>query len=73
MKLSRNFLTNHVGELLITDAGEYAKPAKVFMVRWDSAAGNFVAARVPYIRSDSTPGELEHATFAPIDLPPLNP
>jgi hypothetical protein len=71
LKLSRSFLKDHVGELVIAQAGEIPAPnTKLFFVRWDSANTNFV------IRPLSLPtkyeGRFEHVTFAPIDLPPLD-
>jgi len=65
------FFTNCVGDLLITDAGEQSVPqqAKFFIVHWDAANTNFAITKSAYKRSDGTSGELEHVTFAPIDLP----
>jgi hypothetical protein len=63
-KLSATYLTNYVGDLLITDAGEVSPQGKLFIVHWDAATTNFVVRR---IRST---GGFEHVTFAPIDLPP---
>jgi hypothetical protein len=73
VKLSRNYLTNHVGDLLITHAGEYGPPGKLFIVRWNAAITNFTAIPVPYKRPDNSDGQFEHVTFAPIDFPPLTP
>jgi hypothetical protein len=66
MKLSRAFLANYVGDLLITQAGEFAQGGKLFIVHWDGTG--FVVRSIPYIRYGS-PGHLEHVTFAPINLP----
>jgi hypothetical protein len=73
-KLSRNYLTNFVGQLLITDAGEFGGGAgKVFVVKWDSGSGQFTKLPIPYRRRDGGSGELEHVTFAPLSLPVLPP
>ena len=66
-KLSANYFANHVGDLLITQAGEVFFGAKLFIVHWDNATSSFVTLSVPY-----NDGFFEHATFAPIDLPPKN-
>jgi hypothetical protein len=70
VKFSADYLTNYVGELLITEAGENAPPGKFFVVHWDAASTNFIARRFPYKHANGTDGRLEHATFAPIELPP---
>jgi len=70
VKLSANYLTNFVGDLLITEAGEGGfTPAKLFILHWDSATTNFVTRRIPYIRPNGSSGAFEHVTFAPIELP----
>ncbi len=69
LKLSRALLTNYVGDLLITQAGEKDSFSpfnpKLFIVHWDSTNSIFVT------RSISGPGGtvFEHVTFAPIDIP----
>ncbi len=68
LKLSRNYLTNFIDDIVVTQAGEPPAPgAKLFFVHWDST--NFV------VRSLSLPdkyaGRFEHVTFAPISLPPV--
>jgi len=74
VKLHKQYLTNVVGQLLITDAGERT-PAdgKVFVVKWNPAISNFTAASIQYRRPNGTIGKLEHVTFSPIDFPTLNP
>ena len=71
VKLSKNYLTNYVGDLLITDAGENVNPhlGKLFIVHWDAAATNFTTRRITYKRADGDNGRFEHVTFAPIELP----
>jgi hypothetical protein len=74
VKLSRNYLTNYVGDLLITDAGETA-PASgaVFILHWDANTTNFAVKTLNYFRPNGARGKLEHATFSPIDFPTLTP
>ena len=65
LKLRKDYFTNYVGSLLITQAGEYFGPPKLFVVQWNSATTNFV------IHTITGPGQFEHVTFAPINLPVL--
>ena len=69
LKLSRKWLTNYWGDLLITDAGEASAQAKLFIVHWDSTNSSFVTR--PISLPSSVGGRLEHVTFAPIDIPAL--
>jgi hypothetical protein len=70
MKLPAVYFTNYVGQLLITKEGDnHSIPGKLFIVGWDGATGNFVLNSITYIRPDGTAGLLEHAAFAPIDIP----
>jgi hypothetical protein len=71
LELSATLLTNYVGSLLLTQAGEYEveHPGAVFIVNWTGT--RFVARRISYLRADNSIGRLEHATFAPIQLPIL--
>jgi hypothetical protein len=71
MKLPASYLTNHVGDLLVTQAGEGGVPARLFVLHWDVATANFVTTSIRYFRPDGFNGHFEHVTFAPIDLPPL--
>ncbi len=70
LKLSSNLLNNYVGDLLVTQAGEYDQnhPPRLFIVHWESTTTNFVT------RSITLPATFagtffEHVTFAPINLP----
>jgi hypothetical protein len=74
-KLSRSYLTNFVGQLLITEAGEFggANEGKVFVVKWNSGSGQFEKLPIAYRRRDGGAGILEHVTFAPLSLPVLPP
>ena len=71
LKLSKSILTNYVGDLVITQAGEYNpavqqewKPKLVF-VHWDGSKFVTRSLTLPYV----FPGGFEHVTFAPIELP----
>jgi len=68
LKVSRNLLTNYVGDLLITQSGDGFPngPGVLFIVGWNESAQNF------FIKSRfSTPNQsrFEHVTFAPVSLP----
>ncbi len=67
LKLPASLLTNFVGDLLVTQAGEMSDGARLFIVHWDSGAGNFVVRRISL---NWTYAQFEHVTFAPIDIPP---
>jgi hypothetical protein len=69
VKLAASYLTNYVGDLLITDAGEVAAPAKLFIIHWDAVTSHFEIHRIRYYRTDGSNGRFEHVTFAPIDIP----
>ena len=71
MKLSKTLLTNYVGSLLITQAGEpdpVNQPAKLFIVTWTSVKTNFDTRSITCV-APKAPSQLEHVTFAPITLP----
>jgi hypothetical protein len=70
LKLSRTLLSNHVGDLLVTQAGEGSNPAKLSIVHWDGT--NFVIRNILY-PSAYYGGHFEHVTFAPLDLPSSSP
>ena len=67
---SRDYFTNYVGDLLILDAGDGGSSSngKIYVLKWDVASNSFLTRRLL-----SFPGPLEHATFAPVNLPPLTP
>ena len=72
VKLSHSVLTNYVGDLLVTQAGEIIPPeptAQLFIVHWSGT--NFVTRAISYYRADGTRGHFEHVTFAPINIPSL--
>lgn len=69
VKVSRDYFTNYVGQLLVTQEGSsLSDPARFFAVRWNAATTNFVTR---HILNYSAP--LEHVTFAPVNLPPVTP
>jgi hypothetical protein len=71
LKLDARYLTDFVGDLLVTDSGEFSLPADdalLYVLHWDPAQNIFIAhnIRLDGFRSQS---RIEHVTFAPIDLP----
>jgi hypothetical protein len=66
MKLSRTWLTNYGGQLLITQGGEAGALARLFIVRWNGT--EFVAQCIPYFRFCGDNPNLEHSTFAPMNI-----
>jgi len=74
VKLSRNYFTNNIGDLLIVKEGGVngGGEARLYVVRWDGT--NFVSKYIPYntatiTNSLSYTPNFEHVTFAPINLP----
>lgn len=69
IKLSRTFLTNYVGDLLITQEGGSSSynPSGLFIVNWSGT--NFVTQAVYGDAVTNGFGQLEDATFAPLNLP----
>jgi hypothetical protein len=67
LKISRNYFTNYIGDLLITQAGENAT-ATLFIVHWDRVNCEF-NTRSLVLPSSYSPGRFEHVSFAPINLP----
>jgi hypothetical protein len=63
-KIPRTLLAPYVGRLLITEAGEYGPPA-LFIVNWNPTNSVFDVLSF----SQGVNDELEHVTFAPINLP----
>ncbi len=71
-KLDHHYLTNYVGDLVITDAGEFSgDTAQLFILHWDAATTNFITRSFPVRHPNGQGVEIEHVTFAPLDLPPL--
>ncbi len=70
VKLSFQYFTNNVGDLLITDAGENFTPnsGRLFVVHWNPAITNFVAQSITFRRLDGSVAQLEHVTFSPLKL-----
>jgi len=74
VRVSQDYFTNYVGDLLITDAGEFGAPfGQLFIVHWDIPTTNFITRRIPFRYPDNAVGHFEHVTFAPIELPALTP
>jgi len=49
MKVPARYLTNYIGDLLVTDAGEIGGTPALFVLHWDSASTNFAVRRFKYI------------------------
>lgn len=66
LKLSRTFLTNYVGELLIVQEGGLPNslPDELFIVNWGGT--NFISREIDVSHYTS---EIEDAAFAPLNLP----
>lgn len=75
LKIPHQYFTNYIGDILVTRAGENDLPAALFIVHWDNTIGRFVNTEIPYANQGAPfYGEyIEHATFAPLDLPPIPP
>jgi len=70
-KVPAGVFTNHVGQLLITGAGQvpyWQQPPALFIVHWDAGATKFV---VEEISAPDFVECLEDGAFAPIELPCL--
>lgn len=66
LKLSHTWLTNYVGDLLITQAGDGAYgDARLFILNWNGT--NFVTRSIA--GNDFGLYHCEHVSFAPLDLP----
>ena len=70
-KMSRAYLTNFVGDLMITHAGEFSPPGRLFFLHWDGATTNFTVRPVTCWLPNGSTGDLEHVTLAPIGLPTI--
>ncbi|HTQ51007.1 MAG TPA: Ig-like domain-containing protein [Candidatus Acidoferrales bacterium] len=69
LKMSHTFLTNYVGDLLITQEGgnNGNYPSELFIVNWNGT--NFVTRAINANVITNGVGEFEDATFAPLNLP----
>ncbi|HEY5912905.1 MAG TPA: hypothetical protein VJA21_20125 [Verrucomicrobiae bacterium] len=74
LKISKTVLTNYVGDLLITQAGELnpyneteLRP-RLFFVHWNGLAFSTRSIALP---EATFPGYFEHVTFAPVTLPDI--
>jgi len=77
LKVPRDFLTNNVGDIMITQSGENISQSdnnydgKLFFIRWDDSLSSFVVKRV--FAPQNSPRVLQHSTFAPISIQQLTP
>jgi hypothetical protein len=73
LKLSHIWLTNYVGDLLITQGGRYVGEPEMYIVHWNGS--NFISRGIPlqyYSRtnfSSTNVVEIEGACFAPTNFP----
>ncbi|TAL06412.1 MAG: hypothetical protein EPO07_01865 [Verrucomicrobia bacterium] len=69
LKLSRNWLTNYIGDMLVTQEGLSPFAPAVFIAKWNPTNSAFETRRIsaPAFANSG----FEHATFAPINLPNL--
>jgi hypothetical protein len=67
LKLSKSFLTNYVGDMLITQEGPNSLLTRLYIVHWDPVQSDFTVRTIlpPWWASQG----FEHSTFAPISLP----
>lgn len=65
LKLNRKFLSNYVGDLIVTQAGERTDGAALFIVHWDGTVLR-VCKRIPLPSRNGN--SLEHVTFSPDEL-----
>ncbi len=72
VKLPASYFTNHIGDLLINQAGEANVPAALFILHWNSGLAGFETLRITYRRPNGSIGHFEHVAFAPINIPPLH-
>jgi hypothetical protein len=69
LKVSRNLLTNYVGNLMITQEG-LNDCSRLFIVKWNSTNSAFETRSIPFPASTFQLG-FEHVTFAPLPLPDI--
>jgi hypothetical protein len=66
VRLSASYFTNFGGDVLVTEAGEFAESARLFIVHWDG--NDLTTRRIRYAHADNSAGHFEHSTFAPLHL-----
>lgn len=62
-KISKNVFSRFVGDMLITQAGEFGEAA-LFIVHWTGS--EFITRKLVSLTGGQV---LEHVTFAPVDIP----
>ena len=68
IKLSRTFLTNYVGDLLVTqEGGGSSYPTELCIVNWGGT--NFVTRAINGSVVTNGIGQFEDTTFSPLNLP----
>jgi hypothetical protein len=65
MELPASYFRNHVGDLLISQAGELGGAA-MYIVHWNSQGSNFVLTQITL---PDTITHIEGTTFAPVQFP----
>jgi hypothetical protein len=72
VKLPAIYLSNFVGDLLVTDGGEYnlSRTASCSIFHWNSTHTNFVVHTL-WFQDTNNYSRFENVTFAPIVLPKL--
>jgi len=63
---------HQTGSTPITDAGEFSGgTAQIFILHWDAATAKFIIRSFPVRHPNGQGVEIEHVTFAPLNLSPL--
>jgi hypothetical protein len=65
LKISRTWLTNYVGDIMIEQSGETVQYPELFFMRWNGTNFDIHGIRL------NNGQFLEKSTFAPVDLPPV--
>jgi hypothetical protein len=70
LKLDRRYFTDNIGDLLITDSGEFSPPncGTLYIAHWNQTRNSFDIKHVYYHGYSSTT-RIEHVTFAPLQFP----
>jgi len=73
LKLDRRILADHIGDILVVQAGEEPSPTPgpvIFIIRWTE--GGFRTWSIPLNDHFPAPDFFEKAAFAPLSLPTIN-
>lgn len=65
-RLHGSLLEHYAEDLLVTQAGEWSVPSRLFILHWDGAEFVIRGVRHPGL----APAQFEHVTFAPIQVQP---